>query len=287
MFVAVDTIAWFGFHFISNKIVFYIRKDIGKIMPITCDASTPHFSSGCELLLHYDKNYDGLINTAELTQSYTDYENGIITYEEFDFVSDAYINEGINVICPGCFLTCIQNFIVYDKVGNPVVGEWTVHVEITEEDTGVFIDEKTCTVGSDGKCSVELPEGTWITAYAKKNSEVTIGYSSAACFTNPVDLWQSVNCIDPTPNHTSGREMLLYWDKDKDGVMSKDEVTDAILDNLMGGAMTTNEVVLVIVCYENYAGIIDDMCPPTVTITFSANVAAALYVDGEHKGMLV
>ena len=268
-------------------IVFYIRKRIDKIMPITCDAPTPNFSSGCELLLHYDKNYDGLISLSELNQSYTDFESGVITEEEFDFVSDAYINGGINVVCPSCFLTCIQNFIVYDKVGNPVVGEWTVHVEITEKDTGVFIDEKTCTVGLDGKCSVELPVGTWITAYAKKNSETTTGYASNACFVNPMDLWQPVNCEDPTPNHASGRDMLLYWDKDKDGIISREETIDAVSEYLMDGTITSNEVVLIIICYEDYAGIINDMCPPTVVITFSANVAATLYVDGEHKGMLV
>jgi len=73
-------------------------------MPVTCDAPTSHFSSGCELVLHYDANKDGNIDIDELNQSYTDYENGIITEEEFDFVSDAYINYGINVICPGCYM---------------------------------------------------------------------------------------------------------------------------------------------------------------------------------------
>ena len=76
--------------------------------PITCDSPTDNFASGCELLLHYDTDNDGLINSKakELNQCYIDYENEVITEEEFDFVSDAYIgsDEGdINVICPGCW----------------------------------------------------------------------------------------------------------------------------------------------------------------------------------------
>lgn len=73
--------------------------------PVTCDSPTDNFASGCELLLYYDKDNDGLINLDELNDSYTDYENGVITEEEFDFVSDAYINDGINVICPRCWET--------------------------------------------------------------------------------------------------------------------------------------------------------------------------------------
>ena len=77
-----------------------------EIPSVACD-NNPFASlgldTGCKLLLHYDADNDGLINTDELNQSYADYESGIITYEEFDFVSDAYINGSINVICPGCW----------------------------------------------------------------------------------------------------------------------------------------------------------------------------------------
>ena len=70
---------------------------------VTCNNPTDNFASGCELLLYYDKDNDGLINLDALNDSYTDYENGVITEEEFDFASDAYINDGINVICPKCW----------------------------------------------------------------------------------------------------------------------------------------------------------------------------------------
>lgn len=85
-------------------------------MPIACDSPTPHFPSGCELLLHYDANNDGLINLDELTQSYTDYQNGIITEKEFDLVSDAYINDGINKVCPGCWEAPPKKTVTFTSV---------------------------------------------------------------------------------------------------------------------------------------------------------------------------
>jgi len=100
------------YDFVSDA---YIADDEGHINalcpncytpePITCDAPTLHFSSGCELLLHCDTDNDGLINLDELNQGYQDYEDGVIAEAEYDFVSDAYINGGINVVCsPGCFI---------------------------------------------------------------------------------------------------------------------------------------------------------------------------------------
>lgn len=99
---------------------FYIRE---VITGITCDNLTTHFSSGCELLLHYDADNDGLINLNELNQSYDDYASGVITEEEFDFVSDAYIvMEGeirtgrINVICPGCWEAPPTKIVSFESV---------------------------------------------------------------------------------------------------------------------------------------------------------------------------
>ena len=73
---------------------------------VTCDINNcgSGYSTGCELLLHYDADNDGMINLNELNQSYSDVETGIITAEEFDFISDAYINGGINVVCTGCYV---------------------------------------------------------------------------------------------------------------------------------------------------------------------------------------
>jgi hypothetical protein len=86
---------------------------------ITCDYNpfaSMDLDTGCKLLLHYDADNDGLINLDELTQSYTDYENGIIAEEEFDFVSDAYINDNINVVCPECYTPPPKKMVTFDSV---------------------------------------------------------------------------------------------------------------------------------------------------------------------------
>ena len=89
---------------------------------ITCD-NNPYASlgldTGCKLLLHYDLDKDGKINLDELTQSHSDYEDGIITEEEFDFVSDAYIgsDEGdINVVCPECWTPLPKKTVTFESV---------------------------------------------------------------------------------------------------------------------------------------------------------------------------
>lgn len=265
---------------------FYSKDDVGEHMSITCDASTPHYPLGCKLLLHYDRNKDGRINIDDLTKCYRDcYDEGIITEEEYNFVSDCYIatvDGEINdeKVCPCCFLTCIENFIVYDREGNPVVDEWAVHLEISEKDTGAFIKEKTCVVDSNGRCSIEVAEETQIKAYAKKNSEITIAYGSPACFSGVIDLWQQVDCTHPTPYHSSGREMLIHYDVNKDGVISQDEATNAMFGYLIEGIPTVNEVRLILECYEDYSGVIDDICASVVTVTFlSMPSGATVSVD--------
>ena len=160
-------------------------------------------------------------------------------------------------------MTCTQNYIVYDRVGEPVKGEWAVHAKIYEKDTDVFIEEKTCNVDSNGVCSIELDENTWIMSDATKDEERSTGMSCAACYMNTIDLWQLLDCYQPTPYHESGREMLIYWDADKDGILSKDEVTIALLEYLFdSGTISVNEVYLIIECYYAYYGTIDYICPP-------------------------
>lgn len=71
--------------------------------PITCNSPTDNFASGCELLLHYDKDGEGIISLEELTDSYNDRVDGVITKEEDDFVGDAYLEGSINAVCPRCW----------------------------------------------------------------------------------------------------------------------------------------------------------------------------------------
>ena len=73
--------------------------------PISCNEPTVHFSSGCELLRHYDADNDGIISYAESVKATQDYYGDIITQGEAEFVITAYQKGSINAVCPGCYTT--------------------------------------------------------------------------------------------------------------------------------------------------------------------------------------
>lgn len=163
-------------------------------------------------------------------------------------------------------MSCTQNFIVYDRVGNLVKGEWVVHAGIYSIADDTLIEEKLCTVDMNGKCSVEIEDellvDTQLRAFALKDSERTTGFTTTPpCLLDTLDLWQFVDCYLRTSYHNSGRELLIWWDKDKDGIISDEEVRGAILEYYMEGEIAINELSLIIECYSDYAGVIDDICP--------------------------
>lgn len=165
-------------------------------------------------------------------------------------------------------MSCTQNFIVYDRVGKPIKGGWTVHAEILSAIDDSLIEEKTCTVDMTGECSVEIEDellvNTWLLGYAKKGAETTLTAGTLPpCLFDTMELWRKVDCTHPTPYHSSGRELLIWWDKDKDGVLSESETEEAILAYLGYGEgdITINELDLIIECYFDYVGVIDDICP--------------------------
>ena len=90
------------------------------MLPVTCTDPTPHFDSGCELLLYYDTDNDGKIDYNELiNDAYVDYKNGTITKKEVEFVIQAYNlgDGGINKLCKGCYgeltpIFAVSNFTV-------------------------------------------------------------------------------------------------------------------------------------------------------------------------------
>jgi len=78
-------------------------------MAISCTTSTPHFSSGCALLKHYDANNDGIISSVDATKAAQDYFDGIITKEEAAFIATCYNAGGsINLKCPGCYVVKVN-----------------------------------------------------------------------------------------------------------------------------------------------------------------------------------
>ena len=107
-------------------------------MTITCDSPTTHFDSGCELLLAYDTDNDGVIIQADAMRAYNDQQNGVIEYEEYRFVVDAFDLGSIDALCPGCYsgedevITCdsptthfnsgCELLLNYDIGGDGVIG---------------------------------------------------------------------------------------------------------------------------------------------------------------------
>lgn len=69
-------------------------------MAITCNGATPHYSSGLALLRHYDTDNDGVISLIEVLTASSDYNSGLITYDENMFVSNAWVAGSIIVFCP-------------------------------------------------------------------------------------------------------------------------------------------------------------------------------------------
>ena len=106
---------------------------------ITCTGPTPHFGSGCELLLHYDANNDGIITSFEAVDAADDYSNGLITRKELDFVIDAKDVGSINTKCPGCYKEeLIPIFSVTNFTVTPLSCEepCDVNIAITWTNTG-------------------------------------------------------------------------------------------------------------------------------------------------------
>ena len=75
---------------------------------ITCNGATPHHSSGCALLKHYDADGDGIISDSESFAARRDRDDtrrgtvDLLTSEEYYFVHEAHGKVSINALCPGC-----------------------------------------------------------------------------------------------------------------------------------------------------------------------------------------
>lgn len=68
---------------------------------INCNGGSPTFGTGCNLLLHYDINGDGVISQSEAISASNDQS---ITDEEAQYVMDVYNDGGyINDKCPTCY----------------------------------------------------------------------------------------------------------------------------------------------------------------------------------------
>ena len=85
-----------------------------------------------------------------------------------------------------------------------------------------------------------------------------------------------VECNKPTEHYSSGRALLLAWDKIiKDKTLSEEELLKAILSYLLydptklaESPITLDEVNFLYDCNQNYNGDINKMCPPLLPTSF-------------------
>ena len=71
---------------------------------ITCDGQCPQFDgTGCELLLYYDADNNGIISNDERISASQAYSDGEITNKEYMFIMNAYYTGSINALCTGCY----------------------------------------------------------------------------------------------------------------------------------------------------------------------------------------
>ncbi len=94
------------------------------VKKITCDEPTEHFASGCELLLHYDENNDGIIDEDELTKVREDNIAGLLNDCELASIRMCHSATSINDLCPGCYVEPAHDTAltidVVDELGNPI-----------------------------------------------------------------------------------------------------------------------------------------------------------------------
>jgi hypothetical protein len=117
---------------ISSEQVQYIAPEV-----VTCPHPTTHFASGCDLLLHYDTNNDGLISSAELSVANSDVTTGALTQGEYNFVSQARYNS-INSVCPGCYVPGVADIVATEIVVTPSTCEapCSISIGITWQNVG-------------------------------------------------------------------------------------------------------------------------------------------------------
>jgi len=158
---------------------------------VTCDEPTEHFNSGCDLLLHYDTNRDGIIDYDEAVNAIQDYYDDKITKAEVDFVVAARDAGSINAICPDCFVVApppepnikVTNVRVVYTGKNTEITSWR-----EDEKVEILVDLEN--TGGTGVATVEIYyNGTILETY---DSAVPGGGSATdrrGPFTIPAGSW--------------------------------------------------------------------------------------------------
>lgn len=191
--------------------------------------------------------------TSEITTQHFIPSPGVLT------IGDIAILRAFHIILP----ECEQEFRVYDRQGNPIPDGWTLVAEIYEEDGETLMEVRTKPV-VNGACVVSVPEDRYVRVWAEKDDERTTSWGlgpGILCTPTPYKLYQHITC-DEAEHYLSGRALLEHYDTDSDGVLTQAETVQAILDGL-DDIINIAEMVFVYRCYEDYSGVINDMCPPS------------------------
>ena len=189
--------------------------------------------------------------TAEITTQGFIPSPGVLT------IGDIAILRAFHIILP----ECEQEFRVYDRQGNPIPDGWTLVVEVYEEDGETLLEVRTKPV-VNGACVISVPEDRYVRAWAEKGEERTTGWSlgpEILCKAEPFKLYQLITC-DEAEHYPSGRALLEHYDTDSDGVLTQAETVQAIMDGL-DEIINIAETTFIYKCYEDYSGVINDMCP--------------------------
>jgi hypothetical protein len=93
-----------GYIFGDQAVTLNADDDITTdIKVLNCVAQTPNFSTGCELLKHYDSNSDGYHSMDDTLNAIKDWNDGLITLTENLAIVKSWAGDGINYLCPDCF----------------------------------------------------------------------------------------------------------------------------------------------------------------------------------------
>jgi PKD repeat protein len=110
---------------------------------ITCTGGTSNFplpETGCDLLIFFDADHDGVISPTEKDNAWEAEMLGHITHQEASFVEDAYNAGSINALCYGCFV--VPSLVISPTThSSPAAGEtFTITVTSNIDWTVVNVD---------------------------------------------------------------------------------------------------------------------------------------------------
>jgi len=180
---------------------------------VTCSEATAHYATGCELLLHY-ANGDGDITTTEVMAACADYNAGIITLDEVNFISACWAlsSPNVNNKCPGCHCFCTS----WVNEACTAVGKRRQTRTCTPagcDTESRIIDDASCaTIGDITAMSVDginIPEGGTVKWVLYHPCEITltiknVGLIAGTFYVKVTDEDGVILCSGYTPDISAG-----------------------------------------------------------------------------------